>query len=35
MIDGVQIKEPKSWEGLFGTTHGWSGGSGMDAEIYG
>ncbi|KAE8543172.1 hypothetical protein D1P53_000659 [Cryptococcus gattii VGV] len=33
--DVVQIQEPASWEGLFGTTEGWSGGSGADAELYG
>ncbi|WWC85889.1 uncharacterized protein L201_000756 [Kwoniella dendrophila CBS 6074] len=31
----VQIKEPASWQGLFGTTQGWSGGSGQDSELYG
>ncbi|KIR63636.1 proteasome assembly chaperone 2 [Cryptococcus bacillisporus CA1873] len=33
--DVVQVQEPASWEGLFGTTEGWSGGSGADAELYG
>ncbi|WVF66133.1 hypothetical protein IAT40_000873 [Kwoniella sp. CBS 6097] len=31
----VQLKEPKSWQGLFGTTQGWSGGMGQDSELYG
>ncbi|OXB38313.1 proteasome assembly chaperone 2 [Cryptococcus neoformans] len=33
--DVVQVQEPVSWEGLFGTTEGWSGGLGADAELYG
>ncbi|WVQ80323.1 hypothetical protein IAT38_002428 [Cryptococcus sp. DSM 104549] len=31
----VQLQEPASWEGLFGTTDGWSGGIGQDSELYG
>ncbi|WWD22451.1 hypothetical protein CI109_106942 [Kwoniella shandongensis] len=31
----VQLQEPSSWEGLFGTTEGWSGGMGADSELYG
>ncbi|OCF45184.1 proteasome assembly chaperone 2 [Kwoniella heveanensis CBS 569] len=31
----VQLKEPTSWQGLFGTTQGWSGGMGQDSELYG
>ncbi|KAK4688892.1 proteasome assembly chaperone 2, partial [Tremellales sp. Uapishka_1] len=34
-LNGVEVKEPKSWEGLFGATDGWSGGAGADSEIYG
>ncbi|RXK36764.1 hypothetical protein M231_05999 [Tremella mesenterica] len=33
--ENVELKEPLSWAGLFGSTEGWSGGWGMDAEIYG
>ncbi|WWC66652.1 uncharacterized protein I206_100556 [Kwoniella pini CBS 10737] len=33
--DKVQLTEPDSWKGLFGTTEGWSGGSGQDSELYG
>ncbi|WOO84684.1 Proteasome assembly chaperone 2 [Vanrija pseudolonga] len=31
----TQITEPSTWKGLFGSADGWSGGSGLDAEIYG
>ncbi|KAL1407088.1 hypothetical protein Q8F55_006501 [Vanrija albida] len=31
----AQITEPATWKGLFGPGEGWSGGSGLDAEIYG
>ncbi|WVW81907.1 hypothetical protein I302_103907 [Kwoniella bestiolae CBS 10118] len=31
----VQLTRPKSWEGLFGTVDGWSGGAGQDSELYG
>ncbi|WVQ62578.1 uncharacterized protein L199_000720 [Kwoniella botswanensis] len=33
--DHVQLQQPKSWEGLFGTVNGWSGGAGQDSELYG
>ncbi|ODN76005.1 hypothetical protein L202_05965 [Cryptococcus amylolentus CBS 6039] len=35
IANDVDIREPASWEGLFGTTDGWSGGFGADAELYG
>ncbi|WVR03524.1 hypothetical protein IAU60_000516 [Kwoniella sp. DSM 27419] len=31
----VELREPPSWDGLFGTTSGWSGGQGQDSELYG
>ena len=33
--EDLEVKEPRSWSGLFGAMNGWSGGSGDDAEIYG
>lgn len=33
--DDVELVEPPSWKGLFGGVEGWSGGSGLDSEIYG
>jgi hypothetical protein len=34
-VEGVELQEPKSWDGLFGVTRGWSGGAGQDSELYG
>ncbi|WRT63740.1 uncharacterized protein IL334_000663 [Kwoniella shivajii] len=31
----VKLKTPASWDGLFGTINGWSGGAGQDSELYG
>jgi hypothetical protein len=31
----AELVEPASWAGLFGAADGWSGGLGLDAEIYG
>lgn len=34
-VSGTQLREPQSWHRLFGATNGWSGGAGLDAELYG
>ncbi|WVN90969.1 uncharacterized protein L203_106214 [Cryptococcus depauperatus CBS 7841] len=35
IANDVELREPTSWKGLFGTTRGWSGGMGADSELYG
>lgn len=35
LTSDAKLTEPASWAGLFGPDEGWSGGTGLNAEIYG